>query len=143
MSDDEIKKMQKDSELHADEDKKKKEKIEAKNHADTLAYSTEKALKEYGDKVDADTKKSIEEKLEALKKVLAGDDTDAIKKASEELTQASMKLGEAMYKAAAEKQGAAGAAGDGNGAKAEGEKAEDKNAGAVDAEYEPVDKDKK
>ncbi len=143
LSDDEIKKMQKDAELHADEDKKKKEKIEAKNHADTLAYSTEKALKEYGDKVDADTKKSIEEKLEALKKVLAGDDTDAIKKASEELTQASMKLGEAMYKAAAEKQGAAGAAGDGNGAKAEGEKAEDKNAGAVDAEYEPVDKDKK
>ena len=143
LSEDEIKKMQKDAELHADEDKKKKEKIEAKNHADTLAYSTEKALKDYGDKVDADTKKSIEEKLEALKKVMAGDDTEAIKKASEDLTQASMKLGEAMYKAAAEKQGAPGAAGAGDGGEAgpTGEKPKDE--GAVDAEYEPVDKDKK
>ena len=143
LSEDEIKKMQKDAELHADEDKKKKEKIEAKNHADTLAYSTEKALKDYGDKVDADTKKSIEEKLEALKKVMAGDDTEAIKKAIEDLTQASMKLGEAMYKAAAEKQGAPGAAGAGDGGEAgpTGEKPKDE--GAVDAEYEPVDKDKK
>ena len=138
LSDEEIKKMQKDAELHAEEDKKKKEKIEAKNHADTLAYSTEKALKEYGDKVDADTKKKIEEKLEALRKVLTGDDVEAIKKASEELSEVSMKLGEAMYKASAEKQGAA-AGGDGDGAKAE-DKAKD---GAVDAEYEPVDKDKK
>ena len=103
LSEEEIKKMQKDAELHAEEDKKKKEKIEAKNHADTLAYSTEKALKEYGDKVDAETKKKIEEKLEELKKVLAGDDVEAIKKVSEELSQVSMKLGEAMYKASAEK----------------------------------------
>ncbi len=140
LSEDEIKKMQKDAELHADEDKKKKEKIEAKNHADTLAYSTEKALKDYGDKVDADTKKAIEEKLEALKKVLAGDDIDAIKKASEELSQASMKLGEAMYKAGAGAQGAPGAAPSGEGGSPEGEKPKD---GPVDAEYEPVDKDKK
>jgi molecular chaperone DnaK len=138
LSEDEIKKMQKDAELHADEDKKKKEKIEAKNHADTLAYSTEKALKEYGDKVDADTKKTIEEKLEALKKVLAGDDVEAIKKAAEELNQSAMKLGEAMYKAQAEK-GQAGAAPEGEAPK--GEKPKDD--GAVDAEYEPVDKDKK
>ena len=138
LSEDEIKKMQKDAELHAEEDKKKKEKIEAKNHADTLAYSTEKALKEYGDKVDADTKKAIEEKLEALKKVLSGDDLEAVKKAADELSQASMKLGEAMYKASAEKQGAT--PGDGGAAKAEGDKPKD---GAVDAEYEPVDKDKK
>ncbi len=142
LSDEEIKKMQKDAELHAEEDKKKKEKIEAKNQADTLVYSTEKALKEYGDKVDADTKKSIEEKLEALKKLMTGDDSEAIKKAATELSEASMKLGEAMYKAAAEKQGAAGAApGDGNGSKAEGEKP--KEEGPVDAEYEPMDKDKK
>jgi molecular chaperone DnaK len=140
LSEDEIKKMQKDAELHAEEDKKKKERIEAKNHADTLAYSTEKALKDYGDKVDADTKKKIEEKLEALKKVLAGDDVEAIKKASEELNQAAMKLGEAMYKATAEQQAASGAAPSGNGGKAEGE---DKKEGPVDAEYEPVDKDKK
>ncbi len=140
LSDEEIKKMQKDAELHADEDKKKKEKIEAKNHADTLAYSTEKALKEYGDKVDADTKKAIEEKLEALKKVLPGDDLEAIKKAAEELSQASMKLGEAMYKATPGAQGTPGAAPSGDGGTPEGEKPKD---GPVDAEYEPVDKDKK
>jgi molecular chaperone DnaK len=140
LSEDEIKKMQKDAELHADEDKKHKEKIEAKNHADTLAYSTEKALKEYGDKVDGDTKKTIEEKLETLKKVLPGDDIEAIKKASEELSQASMKLGEAMYKAGA--AGAAGAQGAPGAAPppGDGEKPKD---GPVDAEYEPVDKEKK
>ncbi len=139
LSDDEIKKMQKDAEAHADEDKKKKEKIEARNHADTLLYSTEKALKEYGDKVDGDTKKKIEEKLEALKKVITGEDAEAIKKATEELTEASMKLGEAMYKATAEKQAASGAQ------TAETPKPEEKekNDGAVDAEYEPMDKDKK
>jgi molecular chaperone DnaK len=139
LSEDEIKKMQKDAELHADEDKKKKENIEAKNHADTLAYSTEKALKDYGDKVDADTKKTIETKLEELKKVLTGDDTEAIKKAAEELSQASMKLGEAMYKASAEAQAASGAAPGGDG----GKKEEGGKEAPVDAEYEPVDKDKK
>ncbi len=140
LSDEEIKKMQKDAEIHAEEDKKKKEKIEAKNHADTLVYSTEKALKEYGDKVDADTKKKIEEKLEELKKIMVGDDAEAIKKTSQELTEVSMKLGEAMYKAAAEKQASSGAPA-GDGATPSGEKSKDE--GAVDAEYEPVDKDKK
>ena len=142
LSEDDIKKMQKDSELHADEDKKKKEKIEAKNQGDTLAYSTEKALKDYGDKVDADTKKGIEEKLEALKKLMAGEDAEAIKKASEELSQAAMKLGEIMYKEAAEKAGAAGAgAPEGQGGHAHpDEKPKD---GPVDAEYEPSDSEKK
>jgi len=140
LSEDEIKKMQKDAEIHAEEDKKKKEKIETKNHADTLVYSTEKALKEYGDKVDADTKKKIEEKLEELKKVLTSDDSDAIKKTSDELGEVSMKLGEAMYKASAEKNAAgAEAGGDGSAAKAEGDGKE----APADAEYEPVDKDKK
>jgi len=69
-----------------------------------LVYSTEKALKEYGDKVDADTKKKIEEKLEEVKKALTSDDSDAIKKTSDELGEVSMKLGEAMYKAQAEKE---------------------------------------
>ncbi len=144
LSEDEIKKMQKDAELHAEDDKKKKEKIEAKNQADTLAYSTEKALKDYGDKVDADTKKQIEEKLEALKKLMAGEDAEAIKKASEELSQAAMKLGEIMYKEAAEKAGAAGAAAgapEGQGGHAHpDEKPKD---GPVDAEYEPSDSEKK
>jgi molecular chaperone DnaK len=144
LSEDDIKKMQKDAELHADEDKKKKENIEAKNQADTLAYSTEKALKDYGDKVDADTKKAIEEKLEALKKVMVGEDAEATKKASEELSQAAMKLGEIMYKEAAEKAGAAGAGAtspDGQGGHAHpDEKPKD---GPVDAEYEPSDSEKK
>ncbi len=143
LSEDEIKKMQKDAELHAEEDKKKKEKIEIKNHADSLAYQIEKDLKEHGDKVDASIKKDIEEKLEALKKVLPGDDAEALKKAAEELAQASMKLGEAIYKAAQEKNAQAGAAGpnaSGDAPKSDEEKAKD---GAVDAEYEPVDKDKK
>jgi molecular chaperone DnaK len=142
LSDEEIKKMQKDAELHAEEDKKKKEKIESQNQADTLVYQTEKALKEYGDKVDADTKKKIEEKLEELKKLKTSEDPEAIKKAVQELSEVSMKMGEAMYKAQAEKQGAAGAA---PGAENGGDsKAEDKaKDGAVDAEYEPVDKDKK
>jgi molecular chaperone DnaK len=139
LSEDEIKKMQRDAELHAEEDKKKKEKIETKNHADTLVYSTEKALKEYGDKVDADTKKKIEEKLEELKKALTGDDSDLLKKASDELGEASMKLGEAMYKASAEKNAAGAEPGSEGAAKAEGDGKE----APVDAEYEPVDKDKK
>jgi molecular chaperone DnaK len=139
LSEDEIKKMQKDAEMHAEEDKKKKEKIETKNHADSMAYQIEKDLKEHGDKVDASIKKDIEEKLEALKKVLPGEDTDAIKKASEELAQASMKLGEAIYKHAQEKTAKEGAP-SGEGAKSE---EKPKDAGAVDAEYEPVDKDKK
>jgi len=139
LSEEEIKKMQKDAEIHAEEDKKKKEKIETKNHADTLVYSTEKALKEYGEKVDADTKKKIEEKLEELKKVMAGDDSEAIKKASDELNETAMKLGEAMYKAQAEAQSAAGAPGAEGAAKAEGDGKE----APVDAEFEPVDKDKK
>jgi molecular chaperone DnaK len=139
LSEDEIKKMQRDAELHAEEDKKKKEKIETKNHADTLVYSTEKALKEYGDKVDSDTKKKIEEKLEELKKALTGDDSDLLKKASDELGEASMKLGEAMYKASAEKNAAGAEPGSEGAAKAEGDGKE----APVDAEYEPVDKDKK
>jgi len=138
LSEEEIKKMQKDAEAHADEDKKKREQAEARNQAETLLYSTEKALKDYGDKVDADTKKAIEEKMEALKKVQGGEDPEAVKKACEELAQASYKLGELMYKDAQAKAAAGapeGAAGD----KPEGAP---KGEGPVDAEYEPADKDK-
>jgi len=98
LSDEEIEKMKKDAEAHADEDKQQKEKIETRNRADTLVYSTEKALKEHGDKVDADTRKAIEDALTGLKKVLEGDDIDAIKKAEEDLAQKSQKLGEEIYK---------------------------------------------
>ena len=108
LSKDEVERMKKEAESHAEEDKKKKEQIEIKNIADTLVYTTEKAVKEAGDKVDADIKKTVAEKVEALKKVSAqggsasggkdGDNIEAIKKATEELSQAAQKIGEALYK---------------------------------------------
>jgi len=105
LSKEEIEKMRKDAEVHAEEDKKKKELIEAKNMADTLVYTTEKALRDAGDKITADEKKPVEEKIEALKKVKDGDDIEAIKKATEEMSQAAQKIGEKLYKAAQEAQG--------------------------------------
>ena len=98
LSKDEVERMKKEAEAHAEEDKKKKEQIEVKNIADTLVYTTEKVLKDAGDKVDAKIKKTVEEKVEVLKKVKDGDDLEAIKKATEELSQAAQKIGEAMYK---------------------------------------------
>ena len=106
LSDEEVEKMKKDAEAHAEDDKKKREAIEIKNTADTLIYTTEKMLKDGGDKVDEADKKAVEEKLEALKAVKDGDDTDAIKKAADELTDAAQKVGAAMYQA---EQAAAGA----------------------------------
>lgn len=99
LSKDEIEKMKKDAEAHAEEDKKKKENVETKNMADTLIFSTEKALREAGDKVSADKKKPVEEKVEALKKVKDGDDIEAIKKATQELSAEAQKIGEELYKA--------------------------------------------
>ena len=100
LSKEEIEKMKKDAEVHAEEDKKKKETAETKNIADTLVFTTEKALKDAGDKITADEKKPVEEKIEALKKVKDGEDIEAIKKASEELSQVAQKIGEKLYKAA-------------------------------------------
>jgi molecular chaperone DnaK len=104
LSKEEIEKMKKDAEVHAEEDKKKKEVVETKNMADTLVFTTEKALREAGDKITADEKKPVEEKIEALKKVKDADDIEAIKKATEELSQAAQKIGEKLYKAAQEAQ---------------------------------------
>jgi len=132
LSDEEIKKMVKDAEAHADEDRKKREVIEVRNQADGLVYTTEKTLKEHGDKVDADTKKKIEEALEALKKAMEGNDSEEIKKKTEELAHASHKLAEAMYADA--KAGAEGAQAEGHGG------SDDE---VVDAEFEEVDENKK
>jgi molecular chaperone DnaK len=115
LSKDEIEKMKKDAEAHAEEDKKKKEAVETKNMADTLIFTTEKALKEAGDKITADEKKPVEEKIEALKKVKDADDVEAIKKASEELSQAAQKIGEKLYKAASEAQASSAKATEGQG----------------------------
>jgi len=137
LSDEEIEQMVKDAELHADDDKKKRELIEVKNQADSLVYSTEKSLKDNADKVDDETKAAIESALEELKKVMEGDDVEAINAAVEALSQASHKLAEAMYAEAQAEAGAAGEKGDAT----EEPAAEDDD--VVDAEFEEVDDEKK
>jgi molecular chaperone DnaK len=122
LKEDEIEKMKKDAEVHAEEDKKKKEQVEVKNNADTLVFTTEKALKEAGSKISADKKKPVEEKVEALKKVLnppagGGDDIEAIKKATEELSTEAQKIGQEMYAAAQQASDSAKATSDKQGAK--------------------------
>ncbi|PIY95540.1 MAG: molecular chaperone DnaK [Candidatus Kerfeldbacteria bacterium CG_4_10_14_0_8_um_filter_42_10] len=99
LSKDEVEKMKKDAEMHAEEDKKKKELIETRNIAETLIHTAEKALKDAGDKVKADDKKAVEEKVKTLKDVKDKDDLEAIKKATDELSQAAQKIGQAMYEA--------------------------------------------
>ena len=98
LSKDEIEKFKRDAEAHAAEDKKKQEIAEARNTADAMVYTAEKALRDAGDKVPAEVKADIEAKIEALKKVKDGDDVDAIKRASQELAAASQKIGEILYK---------------------------------------------
>jgi len=111
LSDADIEKMVKNAEQFAEEDKRRKELAESKNQADTLVYSSERALKEYGDKVSAGDRDAIQNKVNELKEALKGDDVDRIKKLMEELSKVSQKLGEEMYKAqqaasAAQQQGA-------------------------------------
>ena len=134
LSEDEIDKMVKDAEMHSSEDKKKRELIEARNQADSLVYTTEKAVKEHGDKLDEETKKGIESALEDLKKAMEGDDLEAIKSKTEALATASQKLGEILYQQA---QGEAAAGGEGE---AEGGEQKDD---VVDAEFEEVDEEEK
>ncbi len=98
LSKEEIEKMKKEAEIHAQEDNKKKEEIEIKNSAESLVYMSEKAIKDAGDKIKPEDKKLIEEKIEALKKAKGGSDIDAIKKASQELSTEIQKIGEALYK---------------------------------------------
>jgi len=105
LSEDEIKKMVHDAEAHAADDKKRKETVEARNHLDTLVYSTEKSLKEHGSDLEASVKENIEVELKHAKEVLEGQDAEAMRKAAEQLSQASHKLAEAMYaKASAQQQ---------------------------------------
>jgi molecular chaperone DnaK len=135
LSKDEIDKMIREAESHSAEDKKKRELIEAKNQADNLVYSTEKSLKEFGDKIDDAEKKKIEDASATLKKAMEGSDADAIKKASDELMQASHKLAEAVYA----KANQAGAQEAGDAPNEDGGKGEK----VVEAEFEEVKDDKK
>ena len=140
LSDADIEKMVKDAEANASADKAKRELVEAKNHADSLLNSTEKNLKEHGDKVDAGTKADIEAAVSALKATLETGDAAGIKAKTDALAQASMKLGEAMYKAQAEGEAAPGAAGAAPGAGASAGAGGEK---VVDADFEEVDDKKK
>ncbi len=104
LSKEDIEKMKKDAEVHADEDRKKKETVETRNAADTLIYTSEKSLRDNADKIPTEIKKEIEEKIEALKKVKDSDDINAIKTASEELSRSLQKIGEILYKQQNEKK---------------------------------------
>lgn len=137
LSDADIDKMVKDAEQHASEDKKRKEAVEARNHADAVIHTTEKTLAEHGDKIPAEDKAKIEADIAALKAVLESDDAAVIKGKTDALGQSSMKLGEALYKA---QQAAAGGADAAAGAQAEDKPADDN---VVDADFEEVDSDKK
>ena len=142
LSQEEIDKLIKDAELHAEDDKKKKELVEARNHADALIYSTEKSLKDLGDKIDADTKSKVEAAIEPLKKAMEGEDVQEIKRLSEELTQASHKLAEAMYKQASQEdaQQAGAQAGSESTAREQTPETDDD---VVDADFEEVKDDGK
>jgi molecular chaperone DnaK len=135
LSDADIEKMVKDAEAHAEEDKKRRELVEAKNQGESLVHSTEKSLKEYGDKVAESDKQAIETAIDALKQALAGEDAEVIKARTTDLMQASMKLGEAMYQAS---QAGAGEGGE----QAGGD--EPKKDDVIDADFQEVDEgDKK
>jgi molecular chaperone DnaK len=132
LSEAEIEKMKKDAELHAEEDKKRKAVVEARNHADSMIHMAEKSLKELGDKVDAATKANVEREIEQVKKAMESEDAEAIKAATDALTTASHKLAELMY-AQASQGGAPGA-----GAGAAGGKKDKGDDDVVDADFEEV-----
>ena len=135
LSEEEIDSLIKDAEMHAEEDKKKRELIDARNMADSMVYTTEKSIKEAGDKVDEATKGNINQAIENLKKAMETDNTEEIKKMTDELTQASHKLAEAMYAQANQQQAQAeGTAGAESAADAQTD--ED----VVDADFEEVKK---
>lgn len=136
LNDEEVDKAVKEAERFAEEDKKRKESIEVKNNADQIVYQTEKTLKELGDKVSGEDKSNVEAKLEDLKKVKDGEDIEAIKKATEDLTQEFYKVSSKMYQAAGADAGAAGAAG-----AQEPQHEEKKDDNVVDADFK-VDDDK-
>ena len=141
LSQEEIDGALKDAELHAEEDKKKKELVDARNTADALIYSTEKSIKELGDKIDSETKTNVEAAADSLKKAIEGEDTEEIKRLTEALTQASHKLAEAMYKQASQAgdQQAGAEAGAESGAQPGPSPADDD---VVDADFEEVKDDK-
>ena len=140
LSEDEIKKAVREAEQFANEDKARKEEVEIRNHADSMVYSTEKTLKELGDKLSADDKAKVEAEVKAVQEALKGTDTAAIKAASEKLTEVSYEVFGKIYQQAQQEAAANGGAGFDPNAANNGAQADDT---VVDAEYEVVDDDKK
>jgi molecular chaperone DnaK len=138
LSDEEIKKMTRDAEAHAEEDKKRRQVIDLKNQADQLVYSTEKTLKEHGAKVSSETRGKIESAVNNLKEATKGEDASAIRRAIDNLNETSQELGKALYEEAAKKQAAAGAQAQPQGAPASGEADVKRKGGedVIDAEFE-------
>ena len=139
LSDEEIEKMVKDAEANAEADKKKREEADVKNQAESLVFQVEKNLKEHGEKINADDKSKIESDLKELKEAVEKNDLDAMKQKTQDLTQSSMKMGEAMYKDQQAAGGASGAEQPQSDPKQEASKDDD----VIDADYEEVDEDKK
>ena len=137
LSEEEIQQMVKDAESHAQDDEKKKELIEARNQADSIIYSTEKSMNDLGDKLDDSTKQDLESKIQELKNVMDGEDAEAIKNATNELSQASHKLAEQLYQQ--QSQGAEGA--EAGGADAAGGEADGQSQGSGDDDEDVVDAD--
>ena len=141
LSKEEIDNLVKDAELHAEDDKKKRSLVEARNTADALIYSTEKSLKDLGDKVDSATKTKVDDVISRLKKTMEGDDEAEIKKLSDELTQSSHKLAEAMYQQASASQTEEQQAGAESAQQAKASSSSDED--VVDADFEEVKDEKK
>ncbi|UEM21139.1 molecular chaperone DnaK [Skermanella mucosa] len=142
LSDADVEKMVKDAEAHAAEDKKRRELVELRNQADGLIHTTERTIKEAGDKIPAADKTAAEKAIAELREAVGGDDAAAIKAKTDALAQASMKLGEAMYKAGQD-DGAGGAGGPGAGGAAGAGAQAGGDSTVVDADFEEVDDDKK
>jgi molecular chaperone DnaK len=144
LSEEEIKKMTREAEAHAAEDKQKREVVDLKNQADQLIYSTEKTLREHGDKVSAETRGKIEGAVNNLKEAVKGEDGNAIKRAIENLSEAGQELGKVLYEEAAKKQASSGGSGRTGSAKGgpppEGEVKRKGGDDVIDAEFEAKDK---
>jgi molecular chaperone DnaK len=139
LSDEEIDKMVKDAEANAESDKQKREEVDVKNQANSLTFEVEKNLKEHGDKISAEDKSKIESDLKDLKEAVEKNELETIKQKTQELTQSSMKMGEAMYK----DQQAAGTPGEGaKQTQADTNEETPKDDDVIDADFEEVDENK-
>ena len=141
LTDEDIERAVKDAEAHAEEDKKKKEEIEVRNNAESLVYNSEKTLGELGDKISGEEKEKITTEIEATKKALEGNNTEAIKEATEKLTKVFYEMSEQLYKNANPNAGAEGAATEET-ANAEGNETTGNDGNVYDADYKVEDENK-